>query len=82
MQGNKVLEIKNPRVGKGKAAQTWLNGGYDFMFSVGDDVTDEELFEALPEFAYSVKVGRGITNAHYRLAKTSDVIAVLQKLAA
>lgn len=80
LQGNKVLEIKNPRIGKGKAAQTWLNRGYDFMFSAGDDATDEELFEVLPEFAYSLKVGRGVTSAKFRLAKPRDTIALLKKL--
>lgn len=82
LQGNKVLEIKNPRIGKDKAAQTWLNRGYDFMLSIGDDATDEQLFEILPEFAYSVKVGRGITTARFRLAKPSQVIALLKKMSA
>lgn len=80
LQGNKILEIKNPRIGKGKAAQTWLNRGYDFMLSIGDDETDEQLFAVLPEFAYSVRVGRGVTNARFRLAKPSKVIGLLKKM--
>lgn len=78
LQGNKVLEIKNPRISKGKAASNWLIRGYDFMISIGDDVTDEELFTTLPEFAHSIKVGRGLTAARYRLSSPDDVIDLLK----
>lgn len=81
MQGNKVIEIKNPRISKGKAAENWLNRGYDFMLSVGDDATDEELFTALPEFAHSIKVGRGLTSARYRLSSYNEVIELLKLFA-
>lgn len=81
LQGNKVLEIKNPRISKGKAAGNWLNRGYDFIFSVGDDATDEDLFTTLPEFAHSIKVGRGITAARYRLKGPAEVVALLKLFA-
>lgn len=81
LQGNKVIEIKNPRISKGKAAENWLNRGYDFMLSIGDDATDEELFAALPEFAHSIKVGRGLTAARYRVPSYNEVIEILKLLA-
>lgn len=80
MQGNKILEIKNPQISKGKAAQRWLDTYYDFILGIGDDATDEELFEALPETAYSIKVGHGRTAARFRLNSHREVIALLRKL--
>jgi trehalose 6-phosphate synthase/phosphatase len=80
LQGNKALEIKNPRIGKGLAVGRWLRQDYDFILAIGDDATDEDLFAALPAPAYSIKVGRGRTNAHYRLASYKDAINLLRKL--
>lgn len=80
MQGNKILEIKNPSISKGKAAQRWLNQYYDFILGIGDDATDEELFLALPETAYSLKVGHGRTAARFRVATYRDVRRLLTTL--
>lgn len=81
MQGNKILEIKNPEISKGKAAQRWLKNNYDFILSLGDDATDEELFAVLTDDAYSIKVGRGRTKAQYRLQNHHEVNNLLKKLA-
>ncbi|HVX57756.1 MAG TPA: trehalose-phosphatase, partial [Candidatus Saccharimonadales bacterium] len=80
LQGNKALEVKNPRISKGSAAQTWLQRNYDFILSIGDDATDEELFCVLPESAYSIKVGRGRTAAHFRLATPAEAVKLLRTL--
>jgi len=80
MQGNKVLEIKNPQISKAKAAQRWLDKSYDFILSLGDDTTDEELFVAVPDSAFGIKVGRGRTHAQYRLHSHREVNHLLKKL--
>lgn len=80
VQGNKVLEIKNPQISKANAAQPWLERHYDFVLAIGDDVTDESLFMALPESCYSIKIGRGRTAARFRLSSSKDTAALLQKL--
>lgn len=80
LQGNKVLEIKNPLISKGTAAQRWLKRDYDFILAIGDDMTDEDLFAALPESAYSIKVGRGHTRALYRLGSAKNTVSLLKKL--
>ena len=80
LQGNKVLEVKNPHVSKGEAAHRWLNRRYDFILAIGDDITDEDLFASLPPHAYSLKVGRGRTQALYRLPSSREVITLLRKL--
>lgn len=79
LQGNKVLEIKNPRISKGAAAQRWLQKDYDFVLSIGDDVTDEDLFTALPDAAYSIKIGRGRTAARFRMESHKDVTTLLKR---
>jgi trehalose 6-phosphate synthase/phosphatase len=80
LQGNKVLEIKNPKVTKGMAIQDWLKRNYRFVLAIGDDITDEDVFASLPPTAYSIKVGRGRTQALYRLASPKDVLKLLRKL--
>ncbi len=79
--GKKILEIKPADVNKGVAVQQFINSASDFILAIGDDYTDEDMFEQLPHFAYSVKVGRGATAARYRLKAVDDVQALLQKLA-
>ncbi len=80
LQGNKVLEVKNPRISKGSAAQAWLQQDYDFILGLGDDATDEELFMALPAQAYSIKVGPGRSAARFRLKTHQDILQLLKKL--
>jgi trehalose 6-phosphate synthase/phosphatase len=84
MQGNKALEVKNSRVGKGIAAQRWLKNRYGFVLAIGDDATDEDLFAVLPlsnneSKVYGVKVGRGRTKAGYRLTSYKEVLSLLKK---
>ncbi len=59
MQGSKVVEVKESGIGKGRAARIWLDGGpiYDFILATGDDVTDEEMFEVIPDGAWSIRIG-------------------------
>ena len=59
MQGSKVVEVKESGIGKGRAARTWLDGEtvYDFILATGDDVTDEEMFEVMPDGAWSIRIG-------------------------
>ena len=63
-EGNKVIEIRNSGVNKGSAGLEWLKPfNPDFIFGIGDDWTDEDLFRALPASAYSVRVGLANTAA-------------------
>ncbi|HSX45783.1 MAG TPA: bifunctional alpha,alpha-trehalose-phosphate synthase (UDP-forming)/trehalose-phosphatase [Candidatus Saccharimonadia bacterium] len=85
LQGNKALEVKNSRIGKGVAAQRWLNHKYDFVLAIGDDATDEDLFSVIPASSaaiktYSIKVGRGRTLADYRVPSSKEVNSLLRKL--
>ncbi len=77
LQGNKVLEIKNSGVNKGKAANKLLVEKYDFIFAIGDDWTDEYLFTELPDQTVSVKVGRNKTKAKYYVDDVDEVLELL-----
>lgn len=78
-EGHMVLEVRPVTASKGRVAREWLIHDHDFVLAAGDDVTDEDMFEAMPPSAYSIKVGRGRTLAHYRVKNVGDVLALLNK---
>lgn len=80
MSGNKVLEVKSSNVNKGRAAVRMMNGdSYDFIFAIGDDWTDEFMFQELPDSAVTVKVGRQKSAAKYFIDSNKDVRHILRK---
>ena len=81
LEGNKVIEIKNSGVNKGRAAMKRIgNTNYEFIIGIGDDWTDEYLFEHLNDKGYTVKVGIGNTKAGYSLESYEDVRRFLIKM--
>jgi len=83
MLGSKVIEFKNIEVNKGKAAVNWLYGkNPDFIIALGDDITDEDIFKALPAEAYTIKVGSNISAAKYYLRNFMEVRELLKMLSA
>lgn len=77
---NMGLEIKNMYINKGLPVLYFTRKHYDFIFCAGDDTIDEEMFEALPEDAISVKVGSGGTRAKYYIKDTKEMLNLLEKL--
>lgn len=78
MDGDKVLEIKYSGINKGRAAlQKMGDEPYDFIFAVGDDWTDEYTFEAMPDQAYTIKVGAKTTEAKYYIEDVGKVRELL-----
>ncbi len=83
LEGNKVVEIKNAGVNKGKATMEWLGEReWDFIMAIGDDHTDEDTFKALPEDAYTVKVGVEKSVARYNVVSVKEVRSLLREFAA
>jgi trehalose 6-phosphate synthase/phosphatase len=83
LDGNKVVEILPEETGKGKAAERLFNQKiYDFILSIGDDVTDEEVFKYFLNIsnAYTIKVGGGDTSAKYEFTGIGDVISLLKHI--
>jgi len=82
VHGNKIVEIKNSGIHKGIAVARFLaRGGYGFILAVGDDQTDEDMFRALPEGSYSIKVGMGNTQARYVIRDYRGVRTLLEGFA-
>jgi trehalose 6-phosphate synthase/phosphatase len=83
LDGKKVVEIIPGEAGKGSAVKKLTEQNhYDFILSIGDDITDEEMFEYLLHVtnAFTVKVGKGDTCAGYKLAGIDEVILLLKQL--
>jgi trehalose 6-phosphate synthase/phosphatase len=82
MEGNKVIEVKNSGINKGKAAARFLrNREYGFILAAGDDWTDEYLFQELPNETISIKVGAAKTRARYSYADFRNMRNLLNQLA-
>jgi trehalose 6-phosphate synthase/phosphatase len=83
LDGNQIVEIMSGEIGKGKAVKNLLeHNRFDFILSVGDDKTDEEMFETLLHntSANTIKVGEGETCAKYKFDKVDNVIELLKEL--
>jgi len=81
LPGNKVVEIKNIEINKGKAVLAFIGEeNYDFILAMGDDHTDEDIFKALPASAITIKVGSHVSAARYYTGDFRDVRGFLQDL--
>ncbi len=81
LPGDMVIEVKNVEINKGKAAESWLREGtYDFIMAMGDDITDEDIFKALPPEAYTIKIGSQVSAARYYLRSYHEVRHFLRTL--
>jgi trehalose 6-phosphate synthase/phosphatase len=83
LEGNKVVEVKSVGVSKGLGAARWL-AAYptaSFLLAIGDDRTDEDTFRAMPDEAFTVKVGgTGRSLARYHLSNPNEVRRTLRAL--
>jgi len=81
LEGNKLLEVRNTGVNKGRSVRRFLErGDWDFILSVGDDRTDEDVFAVLPPSAFSLKIGSGPTSARFTLKGVEACRALLIQL--
>lgn len=81
--GKCVVEIVLVETDKGRALSAAREAaGASAALFLGDDVTDEQGFEALTgELDVTVKVGEGDTKARFRIDAPSDVVSVLRRFA-
>ncbi len=80
-EGKKIIEVKDAMMNKGLCVSHFLpHQDYDFIFAMGDDSTDEDMFSALPGEAYSVKVGIEKTHARYRTKSWQSARELLKEL--
>lgn len=81
-EGNKIIEVKPRSMHKGAQVTEILNRKHwDFLMAIGDDYTDEDMFNALPHRAYTFNVGNAnSTAARFQLLKVKDVISLLEDI--
>ncbi|MFA4853234.1 MAG: trehalose-phosphatase [Bacteroidales bacterium] len=83
LDGNKIVEVMGEKIGKGKAVKNIVEkNNYDYILSIGDDKTDEEMFEFFMHNinAFTIKVGEGDTFAKYKFDDVNKVIMLLEQL--
>lgn len=82
LEGKQVIELAVRNVTKGSTMTAFreLHKLSSVMF-VGDDVSDESVFEVLGPRDLAVRVGSGETLADCRLSGPSDVVQMLSELA-
>jgi trehalose-phosphatase len=86
LQGKKVIEVRPRGFNKGQAV-TQLIGNYcrpeDLVVYAGDDLTDEDAFEALPENQITIKVGGSMkkTSARYWVRDPEEMLDLLEGIA-
>lgn len=90
-KGQYIVEVKPQGISKGLAAEKILSTlascgkAPDFVMCIGDDRSDEDMFEAISNASvseiFACTVGQKPSKAKYYLNDTSDVVRMLQGLA-
>jgi trehalose 6-phosphate synthase/phosphatase len=84
-RGKKVIEVKSIHANKGYFVKQWIQAQTqkpDVVVAIGDDTTDEDMFEILQDRKdlqpYCIKVGKEQTHAHYLIKEQNSVNIFLQ----
>jgi trehalose 6-phosphate synthase/phosphatase len=81
IDGNKVMEIRLTGIDKGITALSIVDQlKPDFVLCMGDDTTDEDMFKALENKGYTIKIGNGSTAAQYNILSQDKVLPLLYSL--
>lgn len=80
--GGNIVEVKPTNMNKGGAIESLLTMTQpDFVMCLGDDYTDEHMFEACPDDAYTIRVRGGDTIAKLAVKGVPEVFDILDNLA-
>jgi trehalose 6-phosphate synthase/phosphatase len=83
IDGSKVVEVRMAGFDKGTITLRILNESQpDFILCIGDDTTDEDMFKALNDDAFTIKIGARGTAAKYTLLSQQQVLPLLNSLKA
>ncbi|HKL40872.1 MAG TPA: bifunctional alpha,alpha-trehalose-phosphate synthase (UDP-forming)/trehalose-phosphatase [Cryomorphaceae bacterium] len=81
LDGDHVVELKPDYTNKGRVAKQFHERvNPDFTICLGDDTTDEYMFEALPEDSFTIKVGTGTSHARFGLESVKEVKELLERI--
>jgi trehalose 6-phosphate synthase/phosphatase len=82
IHGNRAIELYQSGIDITEIAMNLLNTqNFDFILAIGNDWSDEFLFQTLPDSAYTFKVGRIYTEAKYMLKNQSEALKLLKQIA-
>lgn len=83
LRGSKVIEIRYAWANKGEVVSHVRSTGAtpEFELAIGDDRTDEDMFDRLPPEAWTVHVGAGQTRARYALPSPAAALSLIAALA-
>jgi trehalose 6-phosphate synthase/phosphatase len=84
VRGQKSVEVRLSWANKGEVAAQMIEDLPEsaFKLAIGDDRTDEDLFERLPGDAWTIHVGDGASRARFRLPSPPAVCEFLHALSA
>lgn len=81
-EGERLIEIKNAEAYKGKMLHAYLaETNWGFIFAAGDDWSNEYMFQHLPEYAYTLRIGSSVTSAKYSIKEQDKFLDLLQAVA-
>jgi len=81
VEDRRRVEVRNADINKGRAVTHWLERQrWDLIMAAGDDSTDENVYNALPERAYTFRVGPGPTEARFRMTSVDDMRPLLRSV--
>lgn len=82
IHGNMVVEARSFGINKGTFVSRLIQENkYDFILAMGDDTTDEDMFNSLSDTnQYTVKIGITPTNAKSNLINVNSAISFLEQL--
>ena len=84
IRGNKTVEVRLVWANKGTVVDRLEAEHRDatFRLAMGDDRTDEDLFDRMRDRAWTVRVGEGRSTARYSVRTPAEVVSFLSRLAA
>ncbi|MGB8192088.1 MAG: trehalose-phosphatase, partial [Chitinophagaceae bacterium] len=80
LMGNKIVEVRQSGINKGTILKKIIEKtDYDYVFAIGDDRTDEDMFKELirKNNTFTIKVGPEASYAQYNLHTPQMVISLL-----
>ncbi len=81
MKGDKIVEVKPSEYTKGTTIRNFFRfKEYEFIFAAGDDTTDEDMFEALPDSSVTIKVGKPSEKSRYTIENYEELLRLLRSL--
>jgi trehalose 6-phosphate synthase/phosphatase len=82
LPGKRMVEVRQMGINKGEIINRVRekDGNQSAVIAIGDDITDEDMFQALPSEAMTIVVGDHPSKAKYRMRDSVDVRRFLELL--